>query len=308
MTIDIAAVAAQAGQAVVGIQAGGGRGGGRAATGTVTDTDIIVTTAHNVGWNRSSEQQRPVTVIFADGRREDGRVVAVSEDLDLAVVTATTGEVQPLPWSTDAQIDVGSEIVAIAAPQGIIRVTAGAVASADSRLRTRTGAPVDDVIDHTAPLPRGASGGPVLDASGAVIGINVNRLTGGLYQAISAGPELTRIVTDLAQGIAPVTPVIGVTLMPGRNARHLRAAVGLDPLDGVLITDVAEGSAASEAGLSRGDLLVTADDHSLRSSDELLLALRRGGNQMVFGVVRGAGEPRTVTVALVRPDGTAPSQ
>lgn len=294
MSIDIAAIAAAVTPAVLGV---GHRG--RAGSGTVVAVGTVVTTAHNVPHHPGA----PVAIRFADGRRGEGAVSAASEDLDLAVVAVDTGDIAPLAWGAVDAVAVGRDVIAAAAPDGVVRLTAGTVATVASRLRTRSGSPVDGVLEHTAPLVRGASGGPVLNADGGVIGIDTNRLEGGLYQAVLTDAAVQAVIDQLARGEVPARPRLGVSVAHRRHAEHLRDAVGLPPLDGVLITGVEDDGPAAAAGLSRGDVITALDGTALRRPDDLLLALRRAGTgpaapSVALTVVRGAEDPRSVTVDL----------
>ncbi|HUG85813.1 MAG TPA: S1C family serine protease, partial [Euzebya sp.] len=255
MSIDIAAIAAAVTPAVVGVGSGGRRG-----SGTVVAPGTVVTTAHNV----PRRQDGAVTVRFSDGRRLEGSLSATSEDLDLAVIAVDTGDIGPLSWGAADAVAVGVDVVAAAAPDGVVRLTAGTVATATSRLHTRTGSPVDRIFEHTATLIRGASGGPVLDSQGALIGIDTNRLEGGLYQAALADADMRSLVDQLGRGEVPPRPRLGVSVAHRRQAQHLREAVGLPPLDAVLITGAEEGGPAATAGLGRGDLVTALNGHALR--------------------------------------------
>jgi serine protease Do len=288
--IDLAAIAASIAPAVVGVTAAHGRHR-RAGTGTVIAEGTVVTTAHNLAGSH-------VTLHLHDGSRVAGTVAGASEDLDLAVVTADLPGIAPASWGDPTAVGIGADVVAIAAPDGVARITAGAVATLGSRVRTRTGSPVDGVLEHSAPLVRGASGGPVLDASGAVVAIDLNRLEGGLYQAVLATPALRAAIEGLADGRVPEPRRLGVTVTPDRKARWLREAAGLAVIDGVLVAEVAEGSAADRAGLRRGDLLTALDGAPLRGPDDLLLALRRAPVSVEVALITGGVEPRTATITF----------
>lgn len=289
MAIDLSALAPAATQAVVGI----GPAPSRSGSGTIIATDTVVTTAHNVG---RGVQGGSVTVWFTDGRSAEGAVSAASEDLDLAVVVVDTADLHPVGYAEE-EARIGQPIAALAAPGGTARLTAGSIAAVSSRLRTRVGSPVDGVIEHTAPLPPGASGGPVLDEHGRLLGMDVNRLGGGLYQAVAATTDLRATIEQLADGRVPERRRMGVAVARTREAAHLRAAVGLPPRDGVLITAVDEGSPAEAAGLARGDLITAVDGAPIRRPDDLLLAVRRSGAAVELTVERGADPPRQVAVS-----------
>lgn len=260
-------------------------------TGVVLAQDQVLTNAHNL-------RREEVTVTFADGRRETGRVEAVDVDADLAVVAAPTGDAPPLEWSS-AVAGVGTPVFALANPAGSgLRVTFGLVSGTGRSFRGPRGRRTRGGIEHTAPLPRGSSGGPVVDASGRLLGINTLRLEGGLILALAADDELRSRAESLARGEAPSRATLGVHVAPPRAARRLRRAVGLSERDGVLVRRVVEGSAAERAGIERGDLVVTAAGKPVESLDDLYTAVDgAAGSTLELGLVRGE-EERTVTVEL----------
>jgi serine protease Do len=154
-------------------------------------------------------------------------------------------------------------------------------------------------IEHSAPLPRGASGGPLVDVQGRLLGLNAVRMEGGLILAVPADATLRRRVDALVRGEGGERPRLGVALAPPRAARKLRAAVGLPERDGLLVRGVDAESPAGRAGLERGDLLVAAGGAPLDSVDALFDALAAAGpaGTLTLTVVRGTDE-REVAVAL----------
>jgi serine protease Do len=269
-------VAEQAGSAVVGIGRGPGRG-----SGIVLAEGRVATNAHNL---RGEE----VTVVFADGRTETGRVEGVDVDADLAVVAVDTGDARPLPWAEEGPVRLGTAVFALANPGGRRRVTVGFVSAVNRAFRGPRGRRITGSVEHTAPLGRGSSGGPVVSADGRLLGINTNRLGDGFYLAIPADAELRGRLDALARGESPARPRLGVGVAPARVARRLRSAVGLPERDGLLVRAVEEGSPAERAGIRVGDLIVTAGGREVRDADEL------------HEVLDGLGEEGTLQLALVR--------
>ena len=278
-----ARVAAGAGGAVVRIGRHEGRG-----TGTVVGPNTVLTSAHNL---RGEE----VTVTFADGRSLVGTVKGVDPDGDLAVVAVDTSSVTPLAWAPgDGSPGIGSAVFALALPAGSggVRVTFGAVSAVGRAFRGPRGRLITDAVEHTAPLGRGSSGGPLVDAEGRLLAVNTHRPGDGLYLARPATPALKERVEALARGEAPVRRRLGVALTPPPVARRLRAAVGLPAQDGVLVREVQEDSPAAAAGLLRGDLIVSAGGEDVASIDALLSAVDRVGpdGALSLRVLRGTEE------------------
>src|SRR3954451_1614154 len=236
---EIAAVAGRVGPAVVGFGRGWGRG-----SGVIVAPDRVLTNAHNL---RSDE----VTVTFADGHRAAGRVAGIDGDIDLAVVEVDTGDIAPVDWDPDRDAaPIGTGVVALANPGGRgLRATPGFVSAAGQSFRGPRGRRITGAIEHTAPLPRGSGGGPLVDLDGSLLGLNTIRLEGGLIIAVAANRTLADSADRLARGEAPQRARLGVAAAPPHVARRLRRAVGLPEQAGVLIRSVAESSPAERAGL-----------------------------------------------------------
>ena len=171
-------IAGKVGDAVVGV--------GRrhhVGSGIVIDDGIVLTNAHNI-------HNSQVTITFTDGRSETGDVRGIDTDGDIAVVAVDTGKVTPVGWGDD-DVSLGSPVLGVSNPGGRgLRVTVGYVSGVDRSFRGPRGRRISGSIEHTAPLLPGSSGGPIVDESGKLLGINTNRLGEGFYLAIAAGDQL----------------------------------------------------------------------------------------------------------------------
>jgi serine protease Do len=273
-------VAARVGPAVVGI----GRGPGRGA-GVVVGDGVVVTNAHNL-------RGEAVTIRFPGGRQESAQVAGVDVDGDVAVLTVDTSGVTPVEWS-ESGVRQGAAVFAVtSSAAGESRVSFGLVASVDQSFRGPRGRRITGSLEHTAPLPRGSSGGPVVDGAGRLVGINTNRLGEGFYQALPADAELKARIDGLARGESPTRRRLGVALAPLQAARHLRRAVGLPERDGLLVRHVQEDGPAGLAGVQSGDLLVAAAGRDLTSLDNLYEALDSvdDAGSLALRIVRGVEE------------------
>ena len=285
----IAEAAERTGPAVVGLGRGWALG-----SGVVVAPGKVLTCAHSL---RGEE----ATVTFADGRRVSGSVAAADPELDLAVLSVDTGDVEPVSWEPGEAPGIGTPVLALANPGGRgLRVTLGFVSSAGRRFRLPRGRRIEGAVEHTAPLPRGSSGGPLVDASGGLVGINAIRLDGGLILALPANDDVKRRVLALAGGETPQRHQLGVAVAPPRVARRMRRAVGLPEQDGLLVRAVEEDSPAADAGVERGDLIVSAGGRAIDGVDSLYAALDElpGAEATIkLAVVRGTDE-REVDVAF----------
>jgi serine protease Do len=288
VTGSVRAVVERVGPAVVGLGRGWGRG-----SGVVVAPGRVVTNAHNL---RGEE----VTVTFADERVETGEVAGVDADGDLAVIAVETGDAEPVEIAADARLATGSAVFALANPGGRgLRATLGLVSATERSFRGPRGRRFRGAIEHTAPLPRGSSGGPLVDETGRLLGINTVRIDGGLIVAIAADQAFADRVETLARGEALPRPRLGVAIAPARVARRLRRAVGLPERAGVLVHGTERDGPAARAGIEKGDLLVRAGGRDLARLDDLheVLDATKPGGDLELTVVRGV-EEREVVVRL----------
>ena len=276
------AVATSVGPAIVRIETGR-RGGG----GVVVGPDQVLTNAHNVNGG-------PVPVLFADGREAEGEVIAVDVDADVALVRVAIGDVTA-PAFTDGPASIGQPVFAVAATRHGPRVTFGLVSAVGQSFRGPRGRRIAGSIEHTAPLAAGSSGSALVDAEGRLIGLNTNRLGNGFYLALPADETLRRRIEGLASGTSAHRPRLGVAIAPPWVAKRMRAAVGLPPLEGLLVREVEPDSAAAAAGFAVGDLIVAVAGAPVGDADALADALDGAGETLSVDLVRGT-EERTIEV------------
>jgi S1-C subfamily serine protease len=275
----IGEVAERIGPSVVGIGRGWGVG-----SGVVVADGRVLTNAHNL-------RRDETTVTFADGRRERGRVAGVDADNDLAVIEVETGDATPLEWGEPDSASVGTAVFALANPGGRgLRVTFGTVSSANRSFRGPRGRRIRGALEHTAPLPRGSSGGPLVDAAGKLLGVNSIRLDGNLILALAADAGARNRVERLSAGETVERPKLGVAVAPPHIARRLRRSVGLPDQPGVLVRGVQDDSPADKAGVERGDLIIGANGTPIEGLDDLYTAIDTAKDELKLKTLRGTDE------------------
>ncbi|MBV8760917.1 MAG: trypsin-like peptidase domain-containing protein [Deltaproteobacteria bacterium] len=263
-------VVEKSGAAVVSLEVGSQRGPAGAGSGFVVTPDgYVMTNSHVV------HGARHIKVRMPSGDIAEGQVMGDDPATDLALVRAELPPVTPLPVDGSLAPRVGQLAVAIGNPLGFeSTVSTGVVSALGRSLRGRTNRLIDGVIQHTAPLNPGNSGGPLLDTAGRVIGVNT---------AIIARSQ------NLGFAVAVETAawVLGQLLQHGRVRRAwLGIGAARRPLDrrlayhhglgaaAVEIQAVEPGSPAARAGLVDGDLLVRFSEKPVESVDELHKILR----------------------------------
>jgi S1-C subfamily serine protease len=261
-------------------------------SGVVVAQDRVLTSAHNL-------RDRTTQVTFADGSHVQASVLGSDVDHDVVVLDVPTGDVAPVPWA-EARVEPGEVVFALARGARGDRVTHGIVSGVDRAFRGPRGRRVRGAVEHTAPMARGSSGGPLVDAQGRLVGVNTHRLGDGFYLALAADDDLRTRVDALLEGRHLEAPRLGIVVVPGPRATRMRRQVGLPDVEGLLVGGVVEGSPAAAAGLDEGDLLTAAGGRALVGVDDLWDALDDAGPELDLTVLRGTDE-RTVTVALSAP-------
>ena len=273
----IRTVAERVGPAVAGLGRGWGRG-----SGVVIAPGRVLTVAHVL-------RGEDVAVTIGGGDSVHGRLLAADPDADVAVIAADTGDAEPVTWAPEAAAaaGIGTPVFALADPSGRgLRVTLGFVSAAGHPVRGPRGRPIAGSLEHTAPLPRGSSGGPLVDGEGHLLGLNAVRLEGGLILALPADAAMRAHVESLARGEIASRPRLGLALARTRG-------------DGLLVRAVQEASPAAVSGLARGDRLVAVDGRPLRGVDDLFDALDGARGALTLTVER-AGEARDVAISSLQ--------
>jgi S1-C subfamily serine protease len=272
VTIDLSSFIADSaerfGPSVVGLR-GEARG-----TGIVIAEARVLTTAANLAGDQAE-------VVFDDGQTESATVTGLDRRRGIAVLTVDTRGRLPLAFGS-ADHGIGDAVVALANPWG------HALSAAPGFVASRRQRPLG--LAHTAPCPRGAGGGPLMDVSGSLVGINATRLAGGFILTIATDAETRARVAALVTAEQRSDRTLGVAIAPAREARRLRRAVGLEPRDGLLVRAVAPDSAASRAGIQQGDMIVAAGAAPIATVDDLLAQLETPAEQLDLTILRGYDE------------------
>jgi S1-C subfamily serine protease len=268
-----------------------------------------------------------VEVSFSNGEEMSADVVGSDPSTDIAVldVDANARALHVLTLGNSDQLEVGDEVIAIGNPLGFERTMTAGIVSALGRVIESPGQfQIDEVIQTDAPINRGNSGGPLLDAQGRVVGVNTQ------IASVSGG----NIGLGFAVPINTVKDVVAQLIDKGR-VEHAWLGVTTQEIDedvydmfnlpverGLLITSVVEGSPAERAGLRGGteqatvdgttwilggDIIVEAEGTRLRTFDELreLIEGKDPDDELTL-VVNRDGDERTVTVKLGRRPSSPP--
>lgn len=272
----------------------------------LTSDGYIVTNSHVV------EGARIIRVTTVTGKKYDGRIVGANPDSDLAVVKIEASNLVPAELGDSSQMRVGDDVLAVGYPLGIgTTVTHGIISATDRRnLQVGEGRLLAQAIQTDAPINRGNSGGALANIQGQLIGINtaiasengggnigigfaipVNLARSILKEIILKGRKLPPLPND---------PFVGIiyTPLPEPLARELN----LEPGEGVLIREVEPLTAAADAGLKRGDILLAIDGRKIGSQEEVrnIIKSKKVGEQVTLTLLREEGRREEVTIVLMR--------
>jgi S1-C subfamily serine protease len=244
------------------------RGGGSGFV--FTPDGLILTNSHVV------HEARRIEVTLADGRRMPASAIGDDPASDLAVIRVEQARVDE-PGLTAAalgdsqQLRVGQLVVAIGNPYGFqSTVTAGVVSALGRSLRSYSGRLIDDVIQTDAALNPGNSGGPLVDSTGRVVGVNTATILPAQGICFAIGINTAKFVASrLLRDGRIRRSFIGVSAQTVPVHRRVVRFYDLAKESGALVLSVEENSPAKRAGLRDGDIIMALEGKPVAGVDDL---------------------------------------
>lgn len=235
------------------------RGDGGGSASVITPDGYLLTSAHVVADAMSAD------AAFSDGTSIHADVIGRDVLSDLAVLKARAPVPQPVTMGRAEDLRVGQLVVAVGNPLGLAgSVTAGIVSGLGRSLPTRSGRVVDEVIQTDAALNPGNSGGVLADSRGRMVGVSTAVAGVGLGLAVPINESTHRIIASLMNTGRVRRAWLGIAGAHIAIAPAVGAKVGSP--HGLQIASVVPGSPAAEAGLRRGDVVVSVDGHNVVTS------------------------------------------
>ena len=278
-----------------------------AGSGIVLSEDgLVLTNAHVIG--SISE----ISVVLSDGTEHTATLVGSSPDDDLAVIQLDDVEgLVPAELGSSDDLRVGDELIAIGNALnlgGEPTVTRGIVSALDRDLAAG-GIRLEGLIQTDAAINPGNSGGPLVNAAGQVIGVNTAIVADAQNLGFAIAIDHARpIIDDLRSGGGTVTPdqaFLGVSSADIADVPDdVRETFGVETDEGAFVTEVVPGSAAEDAGLEIGDVIIAIDGDDVTESGQVREAIleREPGDTVEVRVLR-EGEELTLEVELGRRGG-----
>jgi S1-C subfamily serine protease len=244
--------------------------------------------------------------VLHDGSVVAAEVVGTDPDTDLALLRLNGRGHQSAHLGDSDALKVGELSIAIGNPLGLqATVTVGVISALRRTLRGESGRLIEDVIQTDAALNPGNSGGSLVDADGAVVGINT-AIIGGAQGICFAVPSNTAksVIPDLMRNGRVARGWFGIGGQTQELSRALVRRLGLEVESGVLVVAVSDGGPADAAGLRVGDVVLRLDGHATPTVDAIhkLLSRERIGRRVALDVLRDGARVKVDLAVTERPE------
>lgn len=271
----------------------------------VTDDGYIVTNYHVI------EDATNIEVVMNNNQRFYAKVIGTDQSTDLALLKIKARNLPFVRYGDSDKVSPGEWVLAVGNPFDLNSTVTAGIVSAKARnigiLRDRNNLQVESFIQTDAAVNPGNSGGALVNLQGQLIGINTAIATSsGSYQGYSFAIPVSlvrKVMDDLLEFGKVQRGLLGIQIqdVTARVAEELSLPVS----QGVMVNRVNTGSAAAEAGIVAGDVVLAIDGHAVTSVSELqeLVARNRPGKEIVVTFLRD-GETNEVTAKLRNNEGT----
>jgi len=260
------------------------------SSGIIWRDGVIVSASHTV----RRDDEIPVTL--PNGDSTVATVAGRDPATDLIALRIKSAKSYVAPRADSSSLRVGSLVLAVGRPGRNVSASFGIISAVGEGWRSWQGARIDRVFRLDLSVYDGFSGGPLVDASGAVLGLNNSALARGTPMALPA-KAVDRVLDELLERGHVRRPFIGVAVQPVALSASLVKQHQLEHDSGLLIVSIADASPADKAGVLLGDVLLEANGQSIGRPDDLLDALSsvENGGAVTLKLLRG-GTIKTVSV------------
>ena len=263
----------------------------------ISEDGYIVTNNHVI------EGATKLRVTLPDGRAFDAKTIGTDPATDVALIKIDASGLPTLPFGSSDDLRLGEWVLAIGYPMELQSTITAGIVSAKARqlgaLNNRYG--IESFIQTDAAVNPGNSGGALVNTRGELVGINtIIKTSTGSYVGYSfAVPEtiVRKVVVDLKESGVVQRAVLGISFraIDQQFIDELGDDIDIKEIGGIYVASVAEGGAASEAGLRKGDVILSVDGVAVNDSATFLeqIGKRRPGDEITLKLRRGEKEITT---------------
>jgi S1-C subfamily serine protease len=279
-------VVGQVGPAVITVSGREGPAQGGLGSGFLITPDGFALTNSHVAAGRSR-----LTATTEEGDSLGADLVGDDPATDLAVIRLASRDLPCTELGDSGALQVGQLVIAVGNPFGFhSTVSTGVVSAIGRTMRNQQGRLIENIVQHTAPLNPGNSGGPLVDSRGRVVGVNtaIIAFAQGLGFAVP-GNTARWVVGELLSHGRVRRLALGIRAKGMPIPRWLSRQLDLLNDQAVEVVELLPGGAAAAAGLHVGDLIVAAAGRTVASADDVhrVLAAIPGEQAVMLDVVRG---------------------
>lgn len=285
---DLAGAVERAGQSIVAIHA-------RRripASGIHWRPGIIVAAHHTI------QREDDITISLADGSSVAATLVGRDPTTDLAVLKVDELKVPVASFADAAGVRVGALVLALGRPGSAVTASLGVISTVGGEWRTWHGGSIDRFVRLDVSIYDGFSGGPLIDASGRVLGVNTSGLSRGAALAIPVS-TVNRVVDQLVKTGRVARGYLGLGMQAVRLPATLVERLTLPNDVGLMIVSAEPGAPGDRAGVLIGDVLIAIEDKPVTDPQDVLSLLSGDqiGKALATRIIRG-GEPKTLSITI----------
>lgn len=264
---------------------------------------IIAPDGYIVTNNHVIDKARRILVVLNDKREYEARLVGTDPNTDIALLKVEADELPAIPFGDSDALKIGEWVLAIGNPFNLnSTVTAGIVSAKARNINIiNSDMSIESFIQTDAAVNPGNSGGALVNTQGELVGINtaIASQTGSYAGYAFAVPSaiVQKVVADIRQYGHVQRAMLGVQMLD--ITPELQAEAGLTTLQGAYVANVVQESAAQQAGIRTGDVIIGIDGTRIQSANDLRVAIgkTRPGDRIAVTVLR-KGERMTLQVEL----------
>jgi S1-C subfamily serine protease len=212
-----------------------------------------------------------ISVRFTEGSTQSAEIIGADLPTDLAVLRVSASGLPYAEIGDSNTLKVGQWVIAVGNPFGFeSTVSTGVVSSLGRALRSVSGRLIENVVQHTAPLNPGSSGGPLLNTRGQVVGVNTAIIAAaqGIGFAVASNTA-SWVLSQLMRRGRVSRSYLGIAGVSRPLSRRTVRTLDLPMAQAVLILEVTRGGPADQAGLQSGDLLIRIGDRDVATLDDV---------------------------------------